>query len=199
MTKKKKSISKLISVILAVLIAVSGLVTPKAALAAAPAGIPSQIAMSIGGGAEAGKTAMSFNWVTDPSVNNSEIIYGTSPNLEDGVKISATMTTPDPTDSIPDHKLANFKAINSFNVVIQDLTPETKYYYKVGNASDGYSAIASFTAPADPAANKPFSFVISPDTQGTSVSTFDNTNKLYDYIKENESGCCISYSYWVMW
>ena len=86
MTRKRKSISKLISVMLAVLIAVSGLVTPKPALAAAPADIPSQIAMSIGGGAEAGKTAMSFNWVTDPSVTNSEIIYGTSPNLDDGVK-----------------------------------------------------------------------------------------------------------------
>ena len=69
MTKKKKSISKLFSVILALLIAVSGLITPMSSLAAAPAGIPSQIAMSIGGGAEAGKTAMSFNWVTDPSVD----------------------------------------------------------------------------------------------------------------------------------
>ena len=172
---------------LALLIAVSGLITPKSSLAAAPAGVPSQIALSIGGGAEAGKTAMGFNWVTDPSVTTSEIIYGTSPNLDDGVKISATMTTPDPTNSIPDHKLSNFKAIHSFQVVIGDLTPETKYYYKVGNASDGYSDIASFTAPVDPAANKPFSFVISPDTQGTSVSTFDNTNKLYDHIKENES------------
>lgn len=42
--------------------------------------------MSISGGAEAGKSAMSFNWVTDPAVTNSEIIYGTSPNLDDGVK-----------------------------------------------------------------------------------------------------------------
>ena len=79
--------------------------------------------------------------------------------------------------------------------MIRDLIPETKYYYKVGNANDGYSDIASFTAPVDPAANKPFSFVISPDTQGTSVSTFDNTNKLYDHIKENESGCFISDPY----
>ena len=54
---------------LALLIAVSGLITPKSSLAAAPAGVPSQIALSIGGGAEAGKTAMGFNWVTDPSVN----------------------------------------------------------------------------------------------------------------------------------
>ena len=65
MTNKKKSISKLFSVMLVLLIAVSGLITPKSSLAAAPAGIPSQIALSIGGGAEAGKTAMGFNWVTD--------------------------------------------------------------------------------------------------------------------------------------
>ncbi|MFJ7729137.1 metallophosphoesterase [Neobacillus sp. NPDC097160] len=186
MIRKKESKSKLISVLLAVLIAVAGLVTPRPASAATPAGIPSQIAMSIGGGAEAGKTAMSFNWVTDPTVNTSEIIYDTSPNLDDGVKKSATKTTPVATDIFPENRRTDFKAINSFNVVIQDLTPETKYYYKVGNASDGYSAIASFTAPADSAANKPFSFVITPDTQGTSVSSFDNTNKLYDYIKENE-------------
>ena len=68
--------------------------------------------------------------------------------------------------------------------MIQDLTPETKYYYKVGNASDGYSAIASFTAPADPDANKPFSFVISPDTQGTSVSTFDNTTSYTTILRK---------------
>ena len=65
MGRGKKSISKLILAILVVLIAVSGLVTPKTSLAAAPAEIPSQISMSIGGGAEEGKTAMSFNWVTD--------------------------------------------------------------------------------------------------------------------------------------
>ncbi|MDR7080142.1 putative phosphodiesterase [Neobacillus niacini] len=184
--RRKTSASKLFSVILAVLIAVSGLVTPKTALAAAPGGIPSQIAMSIGGGAEAGKAAMSFNWVTDPTVNSSEIIYDTSPNLDNGVIKSAVKTTPVATDIFPENRRTDFKAIHSFNVVIQDLTPETKYYYKVGNASDGYSAISSFTAPADPAANKPFSFVVSPDTQGTSVSSFDNTKKLYDYIKENE-------------
>ncbi|MFJ5714062.1 metallophosphoesterase [Neobacillus sp. NPDC093127] len=186
MTRKKESLSKLISVLLAVLLAFAGLVTPKPASAAAPAGIPSQIAISIGGGADSGKSAMSFNWVTDPAVTNSEIIYGTSPNLDDGVKKSATKTTPVASDIFPENRRTDFKAINSFNVVIQNLTPDSKYYYKVGNSSGGYSAIASFTAPADPAANKPFSFVITPDTQGTSVSSFDNTAKLYDYIKENE-------------
>ena len=52
--------------------------------------------------------------------------------------------------------------------------------------AEGYSAIESFTAPADPDANKPFSFVISPDTQGETVSQFGNTAELYNHIKENE-------------
>ena len=52
--------------IFAVLLCVSGIVTPPmTTLAAAPAETPSQISMSIGGGAGEGKTAMSFNWVTD--------------------------------------------------------------------------------------------------------------------------------------
>ncbi|MBA9087186.1 putative phosphodiesterase [Fontibacillus solani] len=187
MYRTKKRRSRLLLTILVVFLAISGVATPMTASAAAPAAIPSQIALSLAGGADAGKSAMGFNWVTDPTVNNSEIIYGTSPNLTDGAVKSATMTTPVAANSIPDNKLTNFKPINSFNVIIQDLTPETKYYYRVGNASNGYSAIASFISPADPAGKKPFSFVISPDTQGTSVSTFANTGTLYDYIKENES------------
>ncbi|WP_130605119.1 S-layer homology domain-containing protein [Cohnella abietis] len=174
---------------LVVLLAISGLATPmtvKTASAAAPAAIPSQIAISIAGGAEEGKSAMSFNWLTDLTVNNSVIVYGKSSNLADGVIKNATMSTPAAANIIPVNKQTNFKAINSFNVVIQDLIPETKYYYKVGNDSNGYSAIASFTAPANPNDKKPFSFVVSPDTQGTSVSTYDNTKKLYDYIKANE-------------
>ena len=90
-------------------------------------------------------------------------------------------------NSIPDNKLANFKAIHAFHAIIRDLTPETKYYYKVGNAVNGYSAISSFIAPADPAGNKPFAFVVSPDTQGYSESTYANTGTLYDYIKANET------------
>lgn len=186
MYRIKKSTSNLFSVFLVMLIAISGLGTPMTALAAAPEALPSQITIGIAGGAEAGKSAMSFNWLTDSAVGNSEIIYGTSPDLAGGVQKNAAMTAPDVINSIPDNKLANFKPIHSFNVIIQDLAPETKYYYKVGNASSGYSAVSSFTAPADPAAKKPFSFVISPDTQGTSASTFANTGTLYDYIKTNE-------------
>ncbi|WP_127581799.1 metallophosphoesterase [Paenibacillus koleovorans] len=183
----RKSPSKLVSALLVVLLAISALATPMTALAAAPAAIPTQVAISIAGGAQVGKSAMSVNWVTDPSVNLSEIIYGTSPNLVGGVSKSAAMAAPVATDIFPENNRTDFKAIHAFNVVLQDLTPETKYYYKVGNASNGYSAIASFIAPADPAAKKPFSFVVTPDTQGYSVSTFDNTAKLFDYIKTNES------------
>lgn len=187
MHRTKTSTSKLISAILVVLLAISGIATPMTALAAAPAAIPSQIAIGIAGGAQAGKSAMSVNWVTDPTVNSSEIIYGTSPDLVGGVIKSAIKASPTDAEIFPENRRTGFKAINSFHVAIQDLTPETKYYYKVGNASSGYSAIANFTAPADPAGNKPFSFVVTPDTQGYSVSTFDNTAKLYDHIKANES------------
>lgn len=186
MHRKVTSASKLVSIILAVLLAVSGLAAPMTALAAAPSAIPSQIAIHIAGGAEAGKSAMSFNWVTDPTVNHSEIVYGTSPDLVDGVQKSATMTAPVATDIFPESRRTDFKAIHAFRAVAQDLTPGIKYYYKVGNASSGYSAIASFIAPADPAGIEPFSFVVTPDTQGYSVSTYDNTAKLYDYIKANE-------------
>jgi DNA repair exonuclease SbcCD nuclease subunit len=186
MFRIKKTTSKLILAMLVALLAVSGLATPMTASAEAPAAIPSQITIGLAGGAETGKSAMSFNWVTDPTVNNSEVIYSTSPSLVGGVIKSATMTSPAATDIFPENRRFSFKAINSFNVIVQDLTPEGKYYYKVGNASNGYSAIASFTAPADPDGKKPFSFVITPDTQGTSVSSFDNTAKLYDYIKANE-------------
>ena len=100
MGRGKKSISKLFLAILVVLLAVSGLVTPMTTLAAAPAKTPSQISMSIGGGAKEGKTAMSFNWVTDTNVDSSEIIYGTSPSLDNGVSISASKSTPKEEDII---------------------------------------------------------------------------------------------------
>ncbi|WP_171683458.1 S-layer homology domain-containing protein [Paenibacillus planticolens] len=171
--------------LLVLLLAATGIASPMPAQAAPPAAIPSQIALSVGGSAAPGKTAMAFNWVTAPTVNESEIIYGTSPDLVGGTKKSAAVKTPNVTGSVPDNKLGNVKEVRSYSVVVQDLTPEAKYYYKVGNSTSGYTAIASFTAPADPAGNKPFSFVVSPDTQGTSVSTYQNTADLYDYIKAN--------------
>jgi len=178
---------KVIVAMLAVLLAVTGLGTPlQPAEAAVPASVPSQIAISIAGGADEGKSAMAINWVTDPSVNTSEIIYSTSPDLAGGLQKNASLKVPVAEGSIPDSKLVNFKAVNAFNVILQDLVPDNKYYYKVGNASSGYSEIASFTAPSDHNEKKPFSFVVSPDTQGTSPSSFANTGLLYDYIKANE-------------
>ncbi|GBG06942.1 hypothetical protein PAT3040_01484 [Paenibacillus agaridevorans] len=189
MNQVKKAMSKITIVILAVLITISGIVTPNTASAAAPAGVPSQMTMGLAGGAEPGKSAMSFNWVTDPKVTDSEIVYGTSPTLTDGVSVSATMSTPKEEDIIISNtKRPNeFTPINSFNVVIRDLTPEQEYFYKVGNETDGYSAVASFTAAADPAKNKPFSFVVTPDTQGYDVKSYENTAKMFDHIKEKEA------------
>lgn len=173
---------------LVLLVAATGIVKPMPAQAAPPAAIPSQITLAIGGGAADGKTAMAFNWVADATVNTSEIVYGTSPDLAGGTTKSAEVATVNAstvTGSVPDNKLVNVKEVRTYRVVVQDLTPEAKYYYKVGNTTNGYSAVSSFTAPADPAARKPFSFLITPDTQGTSPSTYQNTADLYDYIKAN--------------
>ena len=62
--------------------------------------------------------------------------------------------------------IPQFTPIHSFNVVIEDLEPEAKYYYKVGNKSNGYSKISSFTAPMDPDQNKSFSFVYFTNIKG---------------------------------
>ncbi len=173
---------------LVLLVAATGIVKPMPAQAAPPAAIPSQITLAIGGGAADGKTAMAFNWVADATVNTSDIVYGTSPDLTGGTTKSAAVATVNAstvTGSVPDNKLVNVKEVRTYRVVVQDLTPEAKYYYKVGNTTNGYSAVSSFTAPADPAARKPFSFLITPDTQGTSPSTYQNTADLYDYINAN--------------
>ncbi|NIK76332.1 putative phosphodiesterase [Paenibacillus castaneae] len=173
---------------LVLLVAATGTVKPMPAQAAPPAAIPSQITLAIGGGAADGKTAMAFNWVADATVNTSEIVYSTSPDLAGGTTKSAAVATVNAstvTGSVPDNKLVNVKEVRTYRVVVQDLTPEAKYYYKVGNTINGYSTISSFTAPADPAARKPFSFLITPDTQGTSPSTYQNTADLYDYVKAN--------------
>ncbi|MBP1989155.1 S-layer homology domain-containing protein [Paenibacillus eucommiae] len=188
MSKVRKKMSRWMAAMLVLLVAATGIATPMPAQAAPPAAIPSQITLAIGGGAADGKTAMSFNWVADTTVNTSEIVYGTSADLAGSTTKSAGVATVNAstvTGSIPDNKLVNVKELRTYRVVVQDLTPEAKYYYKVGNATNGYSAISSFTAPADPAAKKPFSFVITPDTQGTSPSTYQNTADLYDYIKAN--------------
>ncbi|WP_171638177.1 S-layer homology domain-containing protein [Paenibacillus plantarum] len=188
MSRIKKSTTKLILAILVVLLATNGLAMPMTASAAAPATIPSQITLAIGGGAAPGKTAMAFNWLTDSTVNVSEIVYGTSPDLTGATTKSATVATVNSSTvagSVPSDKLVNVKEVRTYRVVVQDLIPESKYYYKVGNATNGYSAISSFNAPADPAAKKPFSFIVTPDTQGTSPSTYQNTADLYDYIKAN--------------
>ena len=102
-------------------------------LAAAPAETPSQISMSIGGGAEEGKTAMSFNWVTDLSVDASEIVYRLHhlPWIMLEQKVRARIYSQKEDIIISRNEPVQFTPINSFNVVIQDLIPETKYSIKL--------------------------------------------------------------------
>lgn len=157
------------------------------AAAAAPDSIPSQIALSIGASRTDGETSVAVNWVTDPDVETSEVVYGQSRDLTDGTTVTADMIAVDSADYEPAGKASHVKDIHAFRAVMDGLEPGETYYYTVGSREDGYSSVASFTAPAASEDEAPFTFLVSADTQGTSASTYQNTADLYDYLAENES------------
>lgn len=157
------------------------------AAAAAPDSIPSQITLSIGTSRTDGETSVAVNWVTDPDVESSEVVYGQSRDLTDGTTVTADMIAVDSADYEPAGKASHVKNIHAFRAVMDGLEPGETYYYTIGSREDGYSSVASFTAPAASEDEAPFTFLISADTQGTSASTYQNTADLYDYLAENES------------
>lgn|GEM_PF-2016751 len=130
---------------------------------------------------------MTFNWVMDTTVTSSELVYGSDPALADGTTVQATMAAPNREDIEPEEGQQYFKDIHSFHAVAYDLAPGATYYYKLGNAEDGYTEPKAFRAPDAPDANEPFSFVVTPDTQGEDKEDFDNTQELYRHIAQQES------------
>lgn len=151
---------------------------------------PAQITMSMAEDDTAGQTAMAFSWViTDTSVEQSELVYYKSDAPDDPVTVRAEMKVPDEADVKTDTEVewGVFEPIHAFIAVAGGLTPGETYCYKVGNAEDGYSDIATFTAPADPDDEGAFSFVVSADTQSNTEAGYSNTKELYDYIAEKES------------
>ena len=85
MNNGKKLTSRLMLVIFAMLLVVSGLITTKPVWAATPAEIPSQISMSLEGGAEEGKTAMSFSEIKGLTNNLGQAYgYGTGDESQFG-------------------------------------------------------------------------------------------------------------------
>ena len=186
--RRKNSISmRITSLLLACCSVFTMLAAAVPARAAEPDNIPSQITLSIGDSRTDGTTSMAVNWVTDPDVGTSEIIYGQTEDLADGTAVPAVMTAVDSTDYDPASKAGNVKDIHAFRAMLNGLEPGETYYYKVGSTEAGYSSVASFTAPAASEDEAPFSFLISADTQGTSPSSYQNTADLYDYLAENES------------
>ena len=186
--RRKNSISmRITSLLLACCSVFTMLAAAVPAKAAEPGSIPSQITLSIGSSQTDEDTSMAVNWVTDPDVETSEIIYGQTEDLTDGTPVTAEMIAVDSADYDPTSKAENVKDIHAFRAMLDGLEPGETYYYKVGSGENGYSSVASFTAPAASEDEEPFSFLVSADTQGTSVSTYQNTADLYDYLAENES------------
>lgn len=178
--KARKPVSQFLCLVMVWQLLFSGLLP--SAMAAAPSAVPSQISISLGGGAAAGKTAMAFNWVTDVSTQTSQIVYG-----KDHAAVEAgTASTKSASRVTPaGNNLTNFKPVNGFRVVLTDLEPGALYYYKVG-AGSSYSGVASFTA-RDMESKDPYSFLFVPDTQGMNPSQFEYTKQMYAYLAENES------------
>lgn len=151
---------------------------------------PARITMSMVGEDTEGKAAMAFNWViTDTSVEESELVYYELDAPEDSIVVSAAMEVPDEEDVVTDteEEWGVFEPIHVFTAVASELTPGETYCYKVGNAEDGYSNVATFTAPAAPDDKGDFAFVVSADTQSNTEAGYSNTKELYDYIAEKES------------
>ncbi len=148
--------------------------------------IPSQINLGIIN-STGENSSVSINWVTNPSVTNSQVVYGTDENLTDSKTSVGTIFEVRKDAIFPEGNRNSVEEVNSFTGKMENLTPGKTYFYKVGNENDGYSSVKSFVAPKG-SSRENFSFLVSADTQGTSVSSFKFTNDLYDYLAENENG-----------
>lgn len=142
--------------------------------------VPSQITLAIADSYTVSETSVAVNWVTNPDVENSQVIYSRNEDLSNGTTVNAEMLS---VDSYED----TVRAIHAFCAVMDNLIPGETYYYAVGNETDGYSSVAPFTAPEVSEDKEPFSFLISADTQGEDAASYRNTEVLYDYLAEKES------------
>ncbi len=104
------------------------------------------------------KTTQSIQWRTNTSVKKGVVRYWLEGYDEESFsEVAAEIKV------IEDRLLENDRYINRYTTVIENLKPETKYNYKVGDPeTNNWSSIAEFiTAPESPT---PFSFVYFGDT-----------------------------------
>ena len=148
---------------------------------------PSQITMSIASNAEPTKSAMSFNWLTSPDTVGGELVYSTSKNLVDPVRVTANVNNVTMDQLVPDTHPSSFYPVNAYTAIASDLIPGKTYYYKLGNSTNGYTSIRSFVALEPASSTKDFSFVVMPDTQASTETTYITyVRDLFSYIKRHE-------------
>ena len=154
----------------------------------APSKLPSQITMSIAKNTNENLSAMVFNWVTTPDTIDSELVYSTDPSLVNPSRVQAGVQKPTFEQMIPDTNPELFTPVYAYAAIASDLTPGMTYYYKLGNATDGYSEIRSFVARPAASSTDDFSFLVMPGTKISKEYSFLTVARdLFLYLATHEA------------
>jgi hypothetical protein len=150
--------------------------------------LPSQITMSIAKNPDENLSAMSFNWVTTPDTNDSELVYSTDSSLANPLRIQANVKKPSFDQMIPDTYPELFTPVYAYSAIASDLIPGKTYYYKLGNSTDGYTKTRSFVARSSASSIDDFSFLVMPGTKMTKAYAFLTTARdLFSYLVKREA------------
>lgn len=96
---------------------------------------PEKIAVTVG---ENAATSVGIGFQTSHDITAAKVIVSLNENLSNPIEVNATRKTVFTTISAVEREYT------AWGAYITDLTPDTKYYYKVGS-NDGWSTVASFT------------------------------------------------------
>lgn len=136
---------------------------------------PSTFSMNINGDP---RTTMGFAWYTPPQVTDTKVQLAPADNQHgdgfptDGViEFDGTSEVIDTFVTADDREARRTTKFSSHRVTAEDLTPGTKYVYRVGDGSaNGWGKIGTFTT--DTAKEEPFHFIFSADSQASDLSNF---------------------------
>lgn len=130
-------------------------------------GAPSQITMT----PDTKQGGLRFSWVTVPEVKESVVQYQ--------VKGASAWQTAKGTSYV-DAVTAGWKELATHQVVLENLTPDATYVYKVGDGKTFMSETYSFKAPKSADADE-FSFIFVADPQSVSTDDYMSFKKSMDY------------------
>lgn len=130
-------------------------------------GAPSQITLV----PDTRQGSLRFSWITDLRVNETVVQYK--------VKGASSWETEKGTSYV-DAVTPGWKELSTHQAVLEDLTPNATYVYRVGDGRDFMSEERSFRAPSSPDADS-FSFIFVADSQSVSTEDYMTFKKSLDY------------------